>query len=126
MIRIFVATAMLMTGCSSFGNPFSPVSSVGKHVSDIAGEVTSTHGLALLSWVGGISALAGIAALVVTRGSMGMRAVIAGVCLVVLNIVIANYLSWIMIPALIGTGCVSLFWAYVIIRKLINKDKCNG
>ena len=88
----------------------------------LAGEVPGAHGLALLSWVGGISTLAGIAALVITRGSMGMRAVVAGVCLVLLNIVVANYLTWIMVPALIGTGCVSLCWAYITIRNLMDKD----
>ena len=42
---------------------------------------------------------------------------------VLLNVVVANYLSWIMIPALIGTGCISLCWAYVTIRNLMSKDE---
>ena len=80
----------------------------------------------MLSWIGGVSALAGIAAMVLTRGSMGLRAIIAGCCLVVLNFAIANYLSWILIPVLVGTGCVSLCWSYLTIRKLVNKDRCSG
>jgi|TARA_R110002020_G_scaffold197481_10_gene398584 hypothetical protein len=124
MKRLFaLASVLVLSGCKSFPKMFSP--SVGERVADLTTELPKGHGLALLSWVGGIATLAGIAALVVTRGSMGMRAVIAGICLVVLNIVIANYLSWIMIPALVGTGCISLCWAFVTIRKLMNKDKCN-
>ena len=123
MTRLFAFLAPLfLMGCSSVGRMFSPPTSVGDTVTGLAGEVPGTHGLALLSWVGGISTLAGIAALVFTRGSMGMRAVIGGVCLIVLNIVIANYLSWILIPVLIGTGGVSLCWAYVTISNLIDKD----
>lgn len=115
-------TLLLLMGCSAVGKVFSPPSSMGNTMTSIAGEVPATHGLALLSWVGGISTLAGLAALVFTRGSMGMRAVIGGVGLIVLNIVIANYLSWILIPVLISTGGVSLCWAYITIRNLIDKD----
>ena len=85
----FISPLLLM-GCSSMGKMFSPPPSMGGAMTDLAGEVPGAHGLALLSWVGGISTLAGIAALVITRGSMGMRAVVAGVCLVLLNIVVAN------------------------------------
>ena len=69
--------------------------------------------------------MAGIAALVITRGAMGMRAVVIGVGLVVLNFAIANYLSWILIPVLVATGCVSLGWSYVTVRQLMNKEHCN-
>ncbi len=120
MFRLMVLAGLLLTGCHSPMRAFEP--SAPSSVSDIAVGVHSTSGLILLSWVGGISTLAGIAALVITRGSMGLRAVIAGVCLVLLNVVVANYLSWIMIPVLVATGCVSLCWAYVTIRGLINKD----
>ena len=94
---------------------------MGKQMDVLASGSPQNHGLLLLSWVGGISTLAGIIALVLTRGTMGMRAVIAGVCLVLLNVVVANYLSWIMIPVLIGSGCISLCWAYITIRNLMNK-----
>ena len=104
---------------------FSPPTMTDK-VSSIAGEVQSAgEGLAMLSFVGGISTMAGIAALVITRGAMGMRAVVIGVGLVVLNFAIDNYLSWILIPVLVATGCVSLGWAYVTVRQLMNKEHCN-
>ena len=109
-----------MAGCQSVAKTLAPP--IPTTMSEFAGEVHGTGGLALLSWVGGLSTLAGIAARVLTKGSMGMRAIIAGICLVLLNVLVANYLSWIMVPMLIGTGCVSLCWAYVTIRGLIDKD----
>ena len=118
-LALFFAPLFLIGG-SSASKMFSPPSM--ESVTNIAGDVPGGLGRALLSWVGGISTLAGIAALVFTSGKMGMRAVIAGVCLVLLNILIANYLAWIMVPALIGTGCVSLCWAYVTIREIMDKD----
>ena len=117
---LFPPFLLLLGGCSTL------TPSLSHHVSGIAGEVHGTGSLAMLSWIGGVATLAGIAALVVTSGRMGLRAVIAGVCLVILNFVIANYLSWILIPVLVATGCVSLGWAYVTVRKLMNKDRCSG
>ena len=115
-----------LAGCSTVEKILTPPPTMSSHVSTIADNVHSAGGLELLSWVGGISALAGIAAMVLTRGSMGLRAIIAGCCLVILNFAIANYLSWILIPVLVSTGCVSLCWAYITIRKLMNKERCNG
>jgi len=93
----------------------------------MAGEVQHASAeLAVLSWVGGIATLAGIAALVVTRGAIGFRAIIIGVCLVVLNFAIANYLSWILIPALVGTGCVSLAWSYFTVKQILKRSSCDG
>lgn len=77
----------------------------------------------MLSWVGGLSTIVGIAALVITRGAMGTRAIVIGVCLVILNFAIANYLSWVLIPALIGTGCISLAWSYTTIKDMLNMEK---
>lgn len=121
-LNLFVVS-LLLAGCHTPVKSSSVGDAVGKQMDVLASGDPQNHGLILLSWVGGISTLAGIAALVLTKGSMGMRAVIAGVCLVLLNVVVANYLSWIMIPALIGTGCISLCWAYVTIRNLMSKDE---
>ena len=73
----------------------------------------------MLSWVGGISSLCGIFALVITGGRFGWRAVIIGCCLIVLNFAIANFLSWLLAPALIGTGSISLAWSYRTVRELL-------
>ena len=110
-------------GCNTLGKVLAPTPTVGEKVTELAtsaGEATSQ--LAVRSWVGGISTLVGIAALVITRGTMGMRAILIGVCLVILNFAIANYLSWILIPVLVATGTISLAWAYVTVKEILNKE----
>ena len=109
-----------LAGCSTLGRMLAPPPSVGQQVTSIATEVSQSGGeLAMLSWVGGVSTLAGIATLVLTRGVMGMRAIIIGICLVVLNFVIANYLSWFLIPVLVVSGAVSVAWGYKTIREYL-------
>ena len=62
----------------------------------------------------------------ITRGTFGMRAILIGVALVILNFAIANYLSWVLIPAIVGTGFVSLAWSYVTIKQMIlKKQECK-
>jgi len=112
-------------GCSALfpsmptsANPLGrAMEAVGSHTPN------ATNELSMLSWVGGLATIVGIAALVITRGGMGMKAIVIGVCLITLNFVIANYLSWILIPALIGTGCISLAWAYVTVRDVLKIGK---
>jgi hypothetical protein len=82
-------------------------------------------GLSSLSYIGGFCALAGIAALVITRGAMGMRAVIGGVGLVILNYAIARYLGWILLPVLIGTGMISLAWSYRTVKGILAQRNGN-
>ena len=83
--------------------------------------------LSVLSWLGGISTLIGILALVFTKAiglpMIGGRAIMIGICLVVLNYAIANFLSWLMIPVLIGTGAVSLAWSYATVKDVLKIGK---
>lgn len=73
----------------------------------------------VLSWVGGLATIAGIVALVVTRGSLGTRAVVIGVGLVLLNQIIARYSDWLFLPVLIATGAVSLTYGYRTIQQVL-------
>lgn len=83
--------------------------------------------LAVLSWIGGLSILGGIAALVITRGSMGVRAVAIGVGLVLLNYAVARYAHALFIPILVGSGLVSLTYAYIVVRNAMkSKSKPNS
>jgi len=120
-------------GCSAlFPSMPTGTNPLGKAMEAVGSHTpNATNELSMLSWVGGLATIVGIVALVITRGMLGMRAIVIGVCLVILNFVIANYLSWVMIPALIGTGCVSLAWAYVTVRDVLKigkevKDLENG
>ena len=116
-----------LQGCSAIGRVLAPPPSFKQQVTTMAGEVKHASAeLAVLSWVGGIATLAGIAALVVSRGAIGLRAIIVGVCLVILNFAIANYLGWVLVPALVGTGCVSLAWSYITVKQILNRSKCDG
>ena len=104
---------------------FSPPPTIADKVSHIAGEVSNVgNGLGMLSWVGGIATLAGIAAMVITGGRMGLRAIIIGVCLCILNFIVANFASWILIPVLFATGLISIAWGYVTWKQVL-KDKEN-
>ena len=102
-----------------------PEPTLADKVTHVAGEVGKfSDGLSVLSWAGGISTLAGIAALVITSGRMGMRAIIIGICLCVLNFVVATYATWVLLPVLIATGMVSVAWGYVTVKQVL-KDKEN-
>ena len=114
-----------LLGCSAIQRVFSPPPTIGQKVSHIAGEVThASNGLGMLSWVGGIATLAGIAALVITGGRMGLRAIVIGVCLCVLNFIVANFASWVLVPVLFATGLISVAWGYVTVKQVL-KDKEN-
>ena len=92
-------------------------------VTHVAGEVSRYgDGLGMLSWVGGVATLAGIGALVVSGGRFGMRAIVIGILLCILNFVVATYATWILIPVLIATGMVSIAWGYVTYKQVL-KDK---
>ena len=79
--------------------------------------------LGVLSWVGGISMLAGIAALVITRGAMGARAVLIGCGLVILSFAIERFANWIFIPAIIATGICSFAIAWKTVRSALKQRK---
>lgn len=108
-----------------FPEPPSVVDDVTKLVTETAQHASEE--LAVLSWVGGLATMAGILALMITRGAMGMKAIIIGCLLIVLNFAIANYLSWILVPVLVATGAISLSWSYVTIREMLNKkEECKN
>ena len=84
----------------------------------------STETLTVLSGVGGICLLAGMALLVISRGTMGWRPFVGGILLILLNYVVARYADWIFIPVLIATGAISAAWAWNTILE-IYKERTN-
>ena len=76
----------------------------------------------MLSWLGGICTLCGMALLVLTGGKMGWRPLLGGVVFVVVNYALAMYASWIFLPVVIATGGISLAWAGKIVWKIVNDD----
>ena len=111
---------LLQSGCSAISKVLTPPTVADQFVQVASDTVHhATEELAVLSWVGGVATLFGIAAIVMTRGAIGLRAILIGVCLVILNFAIANYLSWILVPVLIGTGCISLSWSYLTVKQML-------
>tara|TARA_X000001388_G_scaffold27043_1_gene19080 strand:- start:5576 stop:5968 length:393 start_codon:yes stop_codon:yes gene_type:complete len=121
----FLFASILFTkGCNtlpSFGKTLG--SSFTSGASDATGAVSDATGaLSILSVVGGLATLAGIAALVITKGAMGFRAIFAGIGLCLVNFVVSQYADWIFIPAIIATGIISLAFGYKTIREMLDGD----
>lgn len=111
----------IILGCASggfTGGMSSHLSGVAVNPSDPA-----TGSLAILSWTGGISILAGMACLIITSGRMGMRALVGGVLLVLINYAVNRYAHLIFIPMIIGTGLISLGWSYFQVKKVWKEKK---
>jgi len=119
-----IAATPFLSGCVSTGmnhaSSYSPSSIMG-HAPSI--PVDPSNNLSILSWIGGLSILVGLIALMLTRGSMGMRPIIGGVLLVTLNFAIMRYAHFIFIPAIVCTGIISIAWSYVQVRKIIEVKK---
>lgn len=113
---------IVLTGCVS--TPKHLNTSATGHPFSIPGDMAAaTSSMDMLSWIGGLSILGGIAALVITRGAMGVRALLIGVGLVLLNYAVARYADWIFVPVLVATAAISLTYAYRIIRQALLKKK---
>ena len=86
----------------------------------------SKESLTVFSAVGGLCLMAGMALLVISKGTMGWRPIIGGIVLVLLNYMILEYADWIFIPVIIATGCISAAWGWKIFLSIINKEYKHG
>ena len=77
----------------------------------------------MLSWLGGICILAGMALLVISRGTMGWRPLVGGIVFLLINYAISLYAHWFFLPVAISTGALSLAWAGKVVWKIVNDDK---
>lgn len=99
---------------------------MAQQLSSVANDIQQTSsGLSMLSWVGGIATLAGICALCLSRGALGMRAILVGVALCVLNFIVATYADLILIPVLVVTGIVSISWGYITWKQFLKHKDCK-
>jgi len=120
MILTLLSGCSIMTGCSILPKPTTT-----QQITDTIGSVT-TQGAgcsSMLSWIGGFCILAGMALLVITRGTMGWRPLIGGIAFVIVNFAIALYANWFFIPVAVCTGAISLAWAGKVVWKIVNDDK---
>ena len=114
----------LLAGCAPRMPRPSAMSGAFGGGADVVGCGSS---LSVLPWLGGIATLGGIVALVLTRGGMGIRAIIVGVLLVILNDIMHRYATAFYIPILVGTAGVSLAYAWKTIRRATQeRKKCTS
>jgi len=111
-------------GCSILPKKSDYTDYIAPHSTSIE-HVHSLNNLSVLSAIGGLCLLAGMALLVISRGTMGWRPVIGGVIMITVNYLIALYADWLFIPVLFVTGAISLAWGWRTVTSLI-KGKKDG
>tara|TARA_R100000654_G_scaffold60729_1_gene87602 strand:+ start:425 stop:814 length:390 start_codon:yes stop_codon:yes gene_type:complete len=127
MKLLFTILCSFLTGCCSTPR-ISNTSGTASGIVDAVTPLAPNEPLTMLSAIGGLCLLAGMVLLVISRGTMGWRPIIGGVILVVLNYAIAEFATWIFLPVLLGTGAISLAWAWKTVRDIlkIRKEKSHG
>jgi hypothetical protein len=118
MKKLLLMASLLLTGC--FSTP--RVESSG-FIDTTFEQVHGLKNLSVLSAIGGLCLLAGMALLVISRGTMGWRPVIGGIILITVNYLIALYADWLFIPVLLVTGAISLAWGWRTVRDIIKGKK---
>ena len=126
-MKNLVATISLFVMFTIAGCLSTPKTITGSSI-DLPTTFEQAHGLknlSLLSAIGGLCLVAGMALLVISRGTMGWRPVIGGIILITVNYLIALYADWLFIPVLIVTGAISLAWGWKTATGII-KGKRDG
>jgi len=121
MIKIAptILSFLMISGCRTI--TFTPTGS--ETALSAANEVANSQPLTVLSVIGGLCLLAGMALLVVTRGSRGWYPVIGGCILTVLNYMVAKYDDYLFYPLVVFTGCISAAWTYKVIKQILKERK---
>ena len=114
-----IPIVLFLQGCSIVPRTGSTSSTLDSLSSMATPPIDDACGsLAILSWIGGLSIIGGIIALVITR-AFGIRAIVIGIGLVLLNYAVQRYAHAIFIPMLVGTGIVSLAYAFIVVRNAL-------
>ena len=126
IIKLPYMAICMLAGCSAPGGMFgiNPPTSVGSSINSITESASDPMGM--LSFIGGFAIAGGIIALVITRGSMGIRACALGLLCILINFAVVRYADWVFIPVLVGTALISLAYAYRIVRQAVLKKKENS
>jgi hypothetical protein len=124
-MRYLISLLVVVIGGCGVGQLITGVSKPSPTDAVIDTITESQETLTVLSGVGGLCLLAGMALLVISRGTMGLRPLVGGVILILLNYMVARYADWIFIPIVIATGCISAAWGWNTILE-IYKEKTNG
>tara|TARA_Y100001963_G_scaffold66053_1_gene92051 strand:- start:6103 stop:6594 length:492 start_codon:yes stop_codon:yes gene_type:complete len=120
-----VVLAVLLVSCASVPTGASlPIPLTG----NVGAE--SMKDLSILSAVGGICIIGGVLCMVLpgTSNLKGGTAILIGIVLILLNIGVKEYLPYIYVPFLVGTGLISMAVTYKTIRYVLNfkrKKPCS-
>ena len=125
MDKAGLAGGLMFLGGCSVGKKPDLHSYVPKDTTTTIEQVHGLENLSILSAIGGLCLLAGMALLVISRGTMGWRPVIGGVIMITVNYLRALYADWLFIPVLVVTGAISLAWGWRTVTSLI-KGKKDG
>tara|TARA_R100000664_G_scaffold34033_1_gene53573 strand:+ start:1813 stop:2214 length:402 start_codon:yes stop_codon:yes gene_type:complete len=127
---LIILTLSLLGGCG-VDNLFNTQPTGGLQ-NTVTEAVTSSipNNLSMLSGIGGISILGGIALLVVSGGRKGWYAILGGIALIFINTLLQEYFHYIALPIIVVSGVISALWAIkcfgqVRIVKLKKKEFPN-
>jgi len=112
-----VVLAIFLVSCTSVPTGASlPIPLTG----NVGAE--SMKDLTILSAVGGICIIGGVLCMVLPGMSnlKGGTAILIGIVLILLNIGVKEYLPYIYVPFLVGTGLISIAVTYKTIRYVLN------
>ena len=114
-----VLAILLLSSCKTI-SPTS-ISGVGIPLTGHVGA-ESMKDLSVLSAIGGICIIGGVLCMVLpgTSNLKGGTAILLGIILILLNIGVKEYLPYIYVPFLVGTGLISLAVTYRTIRYVLN------
>ena len=115
---------ILAGGCVSPPSPRNPFTESLPPVS-LSGAAQGD--LWILTWVGAVCILVGVALMVIPFASSlkGGTAFGIGVLLILLRTLLTDYSHYIFLPILIGVGVVVLTFSYRTVRSLLRRKKWN-
>lgn len=122
MIRYLTLAILSVTLYGCISPPTMNTSATTGAIDAMTTATTAGECSPMLSWLGGICILAGMAMLVLSRGTMGWRPLIGGIIFLLINYAISLYADWFFLPVAISTGALSLAWAGKVVWKIVNDD----
>ena len=125
---IIIVLGLFNTGCMSHHNTSATSSTIAESISTVSNSAAGGSSLDVLVYVGGVSMICGIIALVITSGRFGIRAIGIGAGCLLLSYAAARYAAWLFMPVLVATGAISLAYGWRVVRQAlqIKKDLKHG
>jgi len=126
MGKFFFLSPLFLCSCFPARQSIPAVPGVPQLTETLSPE--SVSNLSILSAVGGICIVAGVIVLLLPGASnlRAFNAILIGIVLILLNIGVREYLPYIYIPFIVGTGILSIAVTYRAVRYVLNwrKQKC--